>query len=92
MLSLEGHGVRNVAELVGVDRKPVRCYVAAAEAARLTRDAGGVGEAVTDELVCDVVEAIRPARRNGTAPIGAGCWSREEQIWAWMAGGHAEPP
>ncbi len=36
---LEGHGLRRVAELAGVDRKTARRYVAAAEHAGLSRDA-----------------------------------------------------
>jgi hypothetical protein len=60
---LEGHGLRKVAERAGVDRKTARRYVAAAQAAGLVRDAGV--EAVTDELVGLVVDAVRPARPNG---------------------------
>ena len=47
----------------GWDRKTARRYVAAAEAAGLVRDVG-VG-AVTDELVGQVVDAVRPARPDG---------------------------
>ena len=60
---LEGHGLRTVAARAGVDRKTARRYVAAAEAAGLSRDAGAEG--LTDELVGLVVEAVRPARPNG---------------------------
>jgi hypothetical protein len=60
---LEGFGLRTVASRAGVDRKTARRYVAAAEAAGLSRDIGPVG--VTDELVGLVVEAVRPARPNG---------------------------
>ena len=60
---LEGHGLRRVAERAGVDRKTARRYVAAAEAAGLARDAGV--EAVADELVGVVVDAVRPSRPNG---------------------------
>lgn len=62
---LEGHGLRKAAERAGVDRKTARRYVAAAEAAGLTRDAGAGAGAVTDDLVGAVVEAVRPARPNG---------------------------
>ena len=46
-----------------MDRKTARRYVAAAEAAGLSRDAGSEG--LTDELVGLVVEKVRPARPNG---------------------------
>nr|MDQ3382180.1 IS21 family transposase [Actinomycetota bacterium] len=60
---LEGAGLRKVAERAGVDRKTARRYVAAAEAAGLSRDAGV--EALTDALIGMVVAAVRPARPNG---------------------------
>ena len=60
---LQGAGLRKAAERAGVDRKTARRYVAAAQAAGLSRDAGVA--AVTDELVGVVVEAVRPARPNG---------------------------
>jgi hypothetical protein len=68
---LEGHGLRKVAERAGVDRKTARRYVEAAQAAGLSRGAGA--GPVTDELVGAVVEAVRPARRTGTARRGSCC-------------------
>ncbi len=82
---LEGHGLRKVAERAGVDRKTARRYVAAAEAAGLTRD-GGV-EAVTDELVGVVVEAVRPARPNGHGASWELLLAHEERIRGWVSGG-----
>ena len=58
-----------MAERAGVDRKTARRCVAAAAAAGLTREAGV--EALTDELVGAVVEAVRPA---DTALRGSCCW------------------
>ena len=87
---LEGHGLRTVAERAGVDRKTARRYVAAAEAAGLSRDAG-VG-AVTDELVGLVVEAVRPARPNGHGASWDALLEREEQIAAWVKGGNGHEP
>lgn len=81
---LEGHGLRKVAERAGVDRKTARRYVAAAEAAGLTREAGV--EAVTDELVGVVVEAVRRARPNGHGASWDLLLGLEEQIRAWVAG------
>ena len=60
---LEGHGLRRVAERAGVDRKTARRYVAAAEAAGLVR--GADADAVTDDLVGQVIDVVRPARPNG---------------------------
>ncbi|MFT3874231.1 MAG: IS21 family transposase [Nocardioides sp.] len=87
---LEGLGLRKVAERAGVDRKTVRRYVEAAQAAGLTREAGV--EAVTDELVGLVVEAVRPARPNGHGASWELLVGREEQIRSWVAGGPGEDP
>jgi len=87
---LEGHGLRKVAERAGVDRKTARRYVDAAEAAGLSRDADV--EAVTDELVGLVVEAVRPARPNGHGASWAALLEREEQITAWVKGGNGHNP
>src|SRR5215470_15577383 len=82
---LSGVGLRRVAEQAGVDRKTARRYVEAAVAAGLIRD-GGAGQ-LTDELVGQVAEAVRPAR-----PCGHGQpWDRLEachtQIQAWVKQG-----
>ena len=60
---LAGAGLRRVAEQAGVDRKTARRYVQAAAEAGLARD-GGVAQ-LTDELVGQVAEAVRPARPGG---------------------------
>ena len=60
---LAGAGLRTVAAQAGVDRKTARRYVEAAVAAGLARD-GGAGQ-LTDELVGQVAEAVRPARPGG---------------------------
>ena len=60
---LSGAGLRRVAEQAGVDRKTARRYVAAAAEAGLARD-GGPGQ-LTDALVGQVAEAVRPARPGG---------------------------
>ncbi len=86
---LEGHGLRTVAERVGVDRKTARRYVSAAQAEGLCRDAGVA--ALTDELVGAVVGAVRPARPNGHGPAWETLLGREEQITAWVTGGGGQP-
>jgi transposase len=60
---LSGAGLRKVGEQAGVDRKTARRYVEAAEEAGLARG-GGVAQ-LTDELVGQVAEAVRPARPGG---------------------------
>ncbi len=60
---LSGAGLRRVAEQAGVDRKTARRYVTAAAEAGLACD-GGPGQ-LTDELVGQVAEAVRPVRPGG---------------------------
>ncbi len=85
---LEGLGLRKVATRAGVDRKTARRYVEAAQAAGMTRDDGV--EAVTDELVGLVVEAVRPVRPNGHGEAWETLLGHEEQIRAWVAGGERD--
>jgi transposase len=85
---LEGAGLRKVAERAGVDRKTARRYVEAAEAAGLSREAGvAADEAVTDELIGLVVEAVRPVRPNGHGAVWETLLGHEEVIRGWVAGG-----
>jgi transposase len=56
-------GVRGIARATGIDRKTVRRYVEAGEQARLVR--GGSEEQLTDELVGQVCEVVRPRRPAG---------------------------
>ena len=81
---LDGAGLRTVAERAGVDRKTARRYVQAAEAAGLVRTAGLA--AIDDELVGQVVAAVRPARPNGHGSAWEALAAREEQIRTWVAG------
>jgi transposase len=87
---LAGLGLRKVAERAGVDRKTARRYVAAAQAAGLTREAGV--EALTDELVGAVVEAVRPARPDGHGASWELLLAHEEQISQWVKGGDDDEP
>lgn len=87
---LEGHGLRKVAERAGVDRKTARRYVEAAQAAGLSRDADA--DAVSDDLVGAVVEAVRPARPNGHGASWETLLAHEEQIRAWVKGGDGHEP
>src|SRR5215469_8363544 len=60
---LAGAGLRKVAAQAGVDRKTARRYVEAAVAAGLARD-GGLGQ-LTEELVGQVAQVVRPVRPGG---------------------------
>ncbi|CCK64981.1 hypothetical protein [Mycobacterium canetti] len=65
---LWGMGQRGVARQAGVDRKTAVRYVDAALEAGLVRDGGE--EQLTDELIGQVVEAVRPGRPNGHGGVG----------------------
>jgi len=82
---LAGAGLRTVAAQAGVDRKTARRYVEAAVAAGLARD-GGAGQ-LSDELLGQVAEAVRPVRPGGHGQA----WERLEacraEIQAWVKQG-----
>lgn len=82
-LWLGGEALRAVARLSRVDRKTVRRYVDAAIAAGVTVD-GGVGQ-LTDEVLGEVVEIVRPHRTDGHH---GEAWmmlaARREQIAKWV--------
>jgi hypothetical protein len=84
-LWLAGEGLRAIARLVRVDRKTVRRYVAAAEAAGLVRD-GGENQ-LTDELIGAVCEAVRPARPGGHGAAWDALVPHEELIRGWVERG-----
>lgn len=82
-LWLGGEALRAVARLSRVDRKTVRRYVDAAIAAGVMVD-GGVGQ-LTDEVLGEVVEIVRPHRTDGHH---GEAWmmlaARREQIAKWV--------
>ena len=55
-----GHGYKSIARLAQMDRKTVRRYVEAAVRAGMTQ-AGGEAQ-ITDGLVGEVINVVRPAR------------------------------
>src|SRR6266480_2262468 len=79
---LAGAGLRRVAERAGVDRKTARRYVAAAVEAGLARD-GGPGQ-LTDELVGQVAERVRPARPGGHGQGWEALESCRAQVTQWV--------
>ncbi len=79
---LSGLGLRRVARQAGVDRKTARSYVDAAVAAGLDRDGGE--EQLTDELVGQVVAAVRPARPQGHGAGWEALEGQHAQIVGWV--------
>jgi transposase len=75
-------GLRKIAEAAGVDRKTVRRYVEAAEAAGLVRD-GGQGQ-LSDELLGVVVETVRPSRPSGRGASWQACEAERDRIKGWL--------
>lgn len=75
-------GYRRIGEAVGCDRKTVRRYVEAAEGAGLVRD-GGEGQ-LTDELIGQVVEAVRPERPCGRGQAWRRCAAHHDRIKQWL--------
>jgi transposase len=84
-LWLRGEGLRSIAQLASPDRKTVRRYVQAAEAAGLVRDGGE--RQLTDELIGAVVEAVRPTRPRGRGVAWERCEAERDRIKAWLDGG-----
>jgi transposase len=82
---LAGAGLRRVAEQAGVDRKTARRYVEAAVAAGLVRD-GGIGQ-LSDALVGEVAQAVRPARPGGHGLAWDLLEAREADIKAKVGAG-----
>src|SRR5437763_11416905 len=77
---LAGAGLRQVAARAGVDRKTARRYVQAAAGAGLARG-GGAGQ-LTDELVGQVAQVVRPVRPGGHGQA----WEQLEACQAEIAG------
>src|SRR5215471_3187468 len=82
---LAGVGLGKVAAQAGVDRKTARRYVEAAVAAGLARD-GGAGQ-LTDELVGQVAEAVRPVRPGGHGQPWEQLEACRDQVQAWVKQG-----
>lgn len=79
---LRGDGERPIAAGVGVDRKTARRYITAA--VELGVDRGGGEEQLTDELIGQVVERVRPHRPDGHGESWRVLLGEEERIKAWV--------
>ncbi len=84
VVGLPAPGYRTIAAHCGVDRKTVRRYVTAAQAAGLRR--GDSVEALDEELIGVVAEAVRPVRPHGHGAAWEQLVAFEDQIKAWVAG------
>jgi predicted kinase len=73
-----------------LDRKTARRYVAAAEQAGVVRD-GGEAQ-LTDEVVGQVVQAVRPARATGRGASWEALEAEAERIAGWPAGSPRPAP
>src|SRR5258707_4036675 len=82
---LAGLGRRPAARSAGVDVKTAARYIAAARAAGLAR--GGDESELSDELLGEVVAAVRPARPAGHGASWEGLAPREAEITAWVKAG-----
>jgi transposase len=82
---LAGQGLRTVAQRAGVDRKTARRYVQAAQDAGLLRD-GGQAQ-LSDELIGQVVQQVRPARSGGHGAAWQVLEAEQPRIAAWVKQG-----
>ncbi len=80
---LNGDGERPIARGVGIDRKTARRYVTAA--VELGVDRGGGEEQLTDELIGQVLERVRPHRLEGHGEAWRVLLAEEDRIKAWVA-------
>ncbi|MGH3859566.1 IS21 family transposase [Actinokineospora sp.] len=81
-LWLSGHSLREVTRLAGLDRKTVRRYVQAAQAAGVARESGD-GQ-LTDEVLGAVVAVVRPDRPRGNGASWEAIAAQREQIAVWL--------
>ena len=81
-LWLRGEGFRSIERLASVDRKTVRRYIGAAVACGLVRDGGE--EQLTDELIGQVCESVRPHRPDGHGAAWATLRANHDQLKDWL--------
>jgi transposase len=84
-LWLKGEGERPIAQGVGVDRKTARRYIAAA--IELGVDRSGGEQQLTDELIGQVLERVRPHRIDGHGEAWRALLGEEKQITGWLKEG-----
>jgi hypothetical protein len=82
---LKGEGERPIAHGIGVDRKTARRYISAA--IELGLDRSGGEEQLTDELIGQMVERVRPHRPDGHGEPWRVLLAQEDQITKWVDDG-----
>lgn len=82
---LAGAGKRPAARRAGVDVKTAARYIRAAQGAGLARD--GDASQLTDELLGQVVAAVRPARPAGHGESWEALVARQAEITGWVKAG-----
>ncbi|MFP5257213.1 MAG: IS21 family transposase [Acidimicrobiia bacterium] len=81
-LWLRGEGLRAISRLAGMDRKTVRRYVEAAE--ELGVDRAGDEDQLTDMLLGQVVERVRPHRTDGRGEARRLLDAHRGQLEKWL--------
>ena len=81
-LWLRGEGLRAVSRLAGMDRKTVRRYVEAAE--ELGLDRAGDEDQLSDLLLGQVVERVRPHRTDGRGEARRLLDEHRAQLVGWL--------
>jgi len=79
---LRGGGERTIAQGVGIDRKTARRYVQAAQ--ELGLDRSGKEDQLTDELLGQLVERVRPHRPDGHGDSWRTLLAHEQRIKGWV--------
>ncbi|MGQ0680099.1 MAG: hypothetical protein ACT4OM_10695 [Actinomycetota bacterium] len=79
---LTGRGFRAIALVGPVDRKAVRRYIEAAMTLGLTQQSQP--DQITDELVGQIVEMVRPARPNGKGTMWELIEANRNVVKAWL--------
>ena len=82
---LKGEGERPIAHGTGIDRKTARRYITAA--VELGLDRSGGEEQLTDELIGQMVERVRPHRPDGHGEAWRVLLAQEDQITKWVDDG-----
>ena len=81
-LWLRGSGERAIAQAVGIDRKTVHRYLESAK--ELGLDRLGNESQITDELIGQLVEKVRPHRPDGHGESWRVLLGEEERIKEWV--------
>ena len=82
---LQGAGERPIAHGAGLSRGSVRRYITAAQTLGVDRDGGE--EQLTDELIGQICELVRPSRPDGHGEAWRSLAAHEQEIKDWVADG-----